>query len=110
MSAQPSTLPKVKEQHTTTVTVVVATVDSVVADCMQLFEQSFEVLTTLQEDLNVDHLETEAHKIQKRCDEAKGTAQIVSLTQRLARMQEEKVVKEQVDSAQHKEAVLKVCL
>jgi len=35
---------------------------------------------------------------------------MVSLTQRLARMQQEKVLKEQLDAASHKEVVLKACL
>ena len=43
----------------TIVTEVVTVVESVVADCMQLFEQSFEVLTSLQEDPNIERLETE---------------------------------------------------
>ena len=85
-------------------------VDSALADCMHLFEQSFEVLTTLQKDLNVEHLETEARELQKKYDEVKGTAQTVSLTQRLSRMQEAKALKEQVYAAWHKEAVLKACL
>ena len=45
--AQPSTLPEVKEQHATIVTEAIAVVDSAVAGCTQLFEQSFEVLTSL---------------------------------------------------------------
>ena len=53
---------------------------------MQLFEQSFEVLTTLQEDPNVEHLETKVHELQESYDEVKGTAQMVYLTQRLAWM------------------------
>lgn len=51
---------------------------------MHLFEQSFDALTTLQEDLNVELVETEAHELQKRYDEVKWTMQMVSLTQRLA--------------------------
>jgi len=55
-------------------------VDSVVTDYMKPFEQSFEVLTTLQEDTNIEHLETEVHKLQQRYDEVKGTTKMVSLT------------------------------
>jgi len=85
-------------------------VDSVVADCTQLFEQSFEVLTSLQEDPNVQRLETEAHEIQQRYHEVKGTAQTIVLTQRLEKLQEAKQLKEQVDAALHKEAMLKARL
>lgn len=45
--AQPSTLPEVKEQCTTAVTTIIVVVDNVVPDCMKLFKQSFEVITTL---------------------------------------------------------------
>ena len=37
----------------------------------------------------------------------RGTVQIVALTQRLARMQQAKALKEQVDAARQKEIVLK---
>ena len=48
LKTQPSTPPEVKEQRTTTVTEAIAAIDSVVVDYTQLFEQSFEVLTSLQ--------------------------------------------------------------
>lgn len=66
------------------VTTAMVVIDSVVADYMQLFKQSFEVLTALQEDPNVECLETKACELQQRYDEVKGTMQTVSLTQRLA--------------------------
>ena len=64
----------------------------------------------MKEDPNVERLETETHELQQRYDEVKGTTQTVALTQRLARTQEERALKEQVDVARHKEAVLKVHL
>ena len=73
LRAQPSTLSYVQEQRETAVTEVVAAVNSVVADCTQLFEKSFEVLTSLQEDPNVKWLETEVHELQQCYDEVKGT-------------------------------------
>ena len=110
LKAEPSTSLEMREQCTTVVTIAIAAVDNAVANCMQLFEQSFEVLTTLQEDPNLERLETEARELQQRYDEVKGTTLMVSLTQRLARMQQEKALKEQVDATRHKEAVLKACL
>jgi len=38
------------------------------------------------------------------------TAHIITITQRLAKMQEAKALKEQVDAAQHKEFILKAYL
>lgn len=110
LKAQPSTPLEIREQRTTVVTTTMAVIDSAVEKCMQLFEQSFEVLTTLQEDLNLERLEIEVHDLQQRYDEVKGTTQTVALTKRITQMQEAKVLKEQVDFARHKEAVLKVCL
>ena len=86
MRAQSSNLPEVREQRTTAVTTAIVTVDSAVANCMKIFEQSFEVLTTLQEYMNVEHLETEMQEMQQKYNEVKGTMQMVSLTQRVARM------------------------
>ena len=71
-------------------TKVVMVVESAVADCTQLFEQSFEVLTSLQEDPNIQRLETKACELQQHYDEVKGTTQTVMLTQRLTKMQEAK--------------------
>jgi len=39
----------------------------------KLFEESFEVLTTLQEDPNIQRLEIEAHELQLKYNEIKGT-------------------------------------
>ena len=49
-------------------------------------------------------------ELQQCYDEVKGTTRIVALTQRLAKLQEAKQLKEQVDVVLHKEAVLKVRL
>ena len=53
LKAQPSTPPELKEQRAIAVTEAITAVESVVSDCMQLFEQSFEVLTNLQKEPNV---------------------------------------------------------
>ena len=45
----------------------------------------------------------------EKYDEVKGTTQTVSLTQRLAQMQEAKAFKKQVDVARYKYVVLKAC-
>lgn len=110
LKVQPSTPLEVKEQRAVEITTIIAVVNSAVTYYTKLFEQSFEVLTTLQEDPNIQCLETEACKLQQRDDEVKGTMQTISLTQKLMRMQQAKALKEQVDAAQHKEAFLKVCL
>ncbi len=110
LKAQPSTLPDIREHRTTIVITTMVVVESAVTNCMKLFEQSFKVLNTLWEDPNVERLETKVHELQQKYDEVKGIAQTVALTQRLAWMQQEKALKEQVDVARHKEAVLKVHL
>lgn len=53
LKAQPSTPPEVREQRANTITVAIAKVNNVVTDNTKLFEQLFEVLTTLQEDPNI---------------------------------------------------------
>ena len=89
---------------------IVAAVDSVVNDCTALFEQLLKVVTSLQEDPNVQRLEMEVRELQQLYDKFKVMTRTISITQRLAQLQEAKALKEQVDVAQHKEAVLKACL
>jgi len=43
---------------------VMAVVDKLVKDCTKLFEQLLEVVTSLQEDPNVQRLEMEARELQ----------------------------------------------
>ena len=68
-------------------------IDNVVAYCTRLFE-SFEVLTSLKEDPNVQRLETEVRELQQRYEEVKGTVCTVALTHRLVKLQEAKTLKE----------------
>jgi len=70
----------VKDQRTSAITKGITEVNSVVKDYTKLFEELFKLLTTLQEDPNIQHLETEAHKLQQQYDDIKGTAQMVALT------------------------------
>ena len=85
LRAQASTPPEVKEQRVAAVIEAVTEVESAVPDCTHLFEQSFEVLIGLQEDPNIQRLETEARELQQHYDEVKGTMRTVVLTQRLAK-------------------------
>ena len=56
-------------------------------DYTKLFEESFKVLTTLQEDPSKQHLETKACELQQKYDDIKGMAQMVALTEKLAWME-----------------------
>ena len=104
---QPSTLPEVREQHASAITMGTEEINSAVKNCTKLLEEAFKVLTTLQEDPNIQCLETEAHELQQRYDDIKWITQTVALTQRLTWMQQEKALKEQVDVVRHKEVDLK---
>lgn len=55
-------------------------ISSVVRDCTRMLEESFKVLTNLQEDPNIHRLETEARELQQHYDSVKGTTQTVALT------------------------------
>ncbi len=63
LKAQPSTPPEIKEQRTSAITTTIAKVNNIVKDCTKLFEESFKVLTTLQEDPNIQRLDTEARRL-----------------------------------------------
>lgn len=83
-------------------------INSAIRDYTRMLEESFEVLTNIQEDPNIQCLEIEVRELQQHYDNVKGTAQTVALTERLAQMQQDKVVNEQMGIAQHREFVLKV--
>ena len=65
LKAQPSTPPEVREQCANAITTGMEEISNAVKDCTKMLEQSFEVLTTLQEDLNIQHLEIEMHNLQQ---------------------------------------------
>jgi len=62
-------------------------------NCTTLLEESFGVLTTLQEYPTIQWLETEVRELQMQYDSMHGTMHIVVLTQRFARLQREKALK-----------------
>jgi len=80
LKAQPSTPLEVREQHANVITTGTKEINSVVKNCTKILEESFKVLTTLQEDLNIQCLEIEARELQQRYDDIKGTTQMVVLT------------------------------
>ena len=107
LKVQPSTPPEIREKHANTIAVGLEGIGGAVCDCMNMLEHALEVLVTLQEDPNIQQLETEACELQQQYKNIRGTAQTVVLTQRLVSMQQSKVLKEQVDVAGHKEEILK---
>lgn len=74
LKVQPSTLLEIKEQCTSAITMAIGEVHITIKDCIRLFEESFEVLTTLQEDPNIYFLEIEACELKQKYDEIKVTA------------------------------------
>lgn len=110
LKAQPSTPPKIREQHASAITTGLEEIGHAVYECTKMLEQVLEVLTTLQEDPNMQRMETEAQKLQQQYDNIRETVQTLILTQRLPRMQQSKALKEQVDTMCHKEEVLKQCI
>ena len=83
-----STSREVGEQCTNAVTMGIKEISSAVKDYTKLFEESFEVLNTPQEDSNIQSLETEACELQQNYNDIKGTMRMVALTQRLPQMQQ----------------------
>lgn len=75
-----------------------------------LFEHSLEVVTNLQEDPNLQILETQEKELQQRYDEFNATTCTITFTQGLEKLEEEKALKEHVYVAQCREAVLKARL
>jgi len=65
LKVQPSTPPEVREHRANTFTMGLDKIDDAVRDCTNMLEESLEVHTNLQEDPNIQHLETEAQELQQ---------------------------------------------
>lgn len=74
LNVKPSTPPKIREQHVSAITSRIEEINSGVKDYTKMLEESFEVLTTLHEDPNIQHLEKELRELQQNYDDIKGTA------------------------------------
>ena len=48
-------------------------ISSEIRDCTKMLEESFKVLTNLQDDPNIQHLEIEVRELQQQYDNVKGT-------------------------------------
>ena len=64
LKVQPSTPPEVREQHASAITSGLEEISSAVRDCTRMLEESFEVLTNLQEDPKIQRLEIEVQELQ----------------------------------------------
>lgn len=63
LKAQPSTPPEIREHHARAIVARLEEIGGVVRDCIVLLEQALKVLMTLQEDPNIQRLETEAREL-----------------------------------------------
>lgn len=84
-----------------------ATLDATITDCATLFEQAIELVTNMQEDLNLQTLNTEVQELQLQYDEVWETACTLAPMQHLAKLQEGKWLLTQVEEVHKKEALLK---
>ena len=62
---QPSTPREVREQRANTITTGLEEIEGAVRDYTSMLEESLGVLTTLQEDPNIQRLETKAQELQQ---------------------------------------------
>ena len=72
MKVQPSTPSEVKEQRVSMIQTGVEEIGRAVQDYTGMLDQAFDILTSLQEDPNIQRLETEAHKLQEQYDSVRG--------------------------------------
>lgn len=71
---QTSTPLEVRAQRVSMIQIGLEEIGWEVQDCIDMLDQIFDILTSLQEDPNIQHLETEARKLQEKCDNLRGTA------------------------------------
>lgn len=62
-------------------------------ECSDVLDQSLLMLTSLQEDPTLQRLQIEARELQQTYDNFRGTAQMVSIMQCLAKMREAQALK-----------------
>ena len=65
-----------------------ATLDATFTDCATLFKKAMELVTNLQEDTNLQTLNTKIRELQHQYDEVRETAWNLASAQRLAKLQE----------------------
>ena len=107
LKAQPSTPPEVKEQCVSVIQLGLEEIGWAVQECTGMLDQAFDILTSLQEDPNIQCLEIESRQLHEQYDSVRGTTQTFIFTRQLAKMQQERALKEQVDTTRQKEALLK---
>jgi len=74
LKAQPSTPPEVREQRVGDIQKGLGEIEQAVQSCTTLLEESFRVLTNLQEDPTIQRLETKVWEIQMQYDSVRGMA------------------------------------
>lgn len=67
-----------------------ATLDAIVTNFLALFEQEMGLVMTLQEERNLQILNTEVRELQKQYDEVKAMTRSIALVQRLVKLEEGK--------------------
>ena len=87
LKAQPSMPLEVWEQCIGDIQKGLEDIEHALQSCTSLLEESFGILTTLQEDPTIQRLETKAQELQMQYDNMHRTVQIVVLTQWLVRLQ-----------------------
>ena len=94
LKAQSSKPLEVREQRVGDVQKGLEEIEQAMQTCMGMLEESFAVLTSLQEDPTIQHLETDAWELQMKYDSVCEMAQTVILTQQLAKQQQAKALKD----------------
>ena len=74
LKAQPSTPQEVRDQHASNIRKGLEEIEYAVQSYTMLLEESFRVLTTLQEDPTIQWLETEARELQMQYDSVHETS------------------------------------
>lgn len=95
------------EHHRVEIQEGMETIRSTVREYSGLLDQSIDLLTSLQDDPIVQHIEAKVCTLQQAYDTYCREAKMVTITQRLAKMREAQVLKAQMDVARKKEAKLK---
>lgn len=72
LKAQPCTPLEIKEQRANAITAGLEEIGGAVRDCTNMLVHALEVLTTLQEDPNIQQLETEARELQQHYTASEG--------------------------------------
>lgn len=107
MKLQPTTPQEVREKRETDPKAKVANISTAMGDYGKLLDESLQIFTFLQEDLNVQKLQEDIQQKQRQLEEIWETVNTLGISQNLAKFNEGNALQKRIEELRKEEQVLK---